>query len=165
MPFAGTPRTNCLRGWGYSNLWSDFLRDRWSSSTRKKLELNTKSHSCVTERVFRFTPWRPSKFSVGHLVVRILPPPARHSKVRETRSPVARKARQWAPFAPLRSVSTFRIGDLGERNCEKCPSDAANIPVFERLQPEIWFDRHCRPTLAEWTTICGKLQNGAQGTR
>jgi hypothetical protein len=71
--------------------------------------------------------------------------PASHSKVRETRSPIMRKARQWRAFAPPRSVSTFRIGDLGGPNREKSPPEAANIPVFGRLRSETWFDRDCRP--------------------
>src|ERR1700704_2223311 len=34
----------CEWGWGWSNLWGDEGADRWEWFTRKKLELNTKSH-------------------------------------------------------------------------------------------------------------------------
>lgn len=33
-----------LRGWGWSNLWSVWGTDRWGWFTRKKFELNRKSH-------------------------------------------------------------------------------------------------------------------------
>ncbi len=65
----------------------------------------------------------------------IPPKSASHSKVREMR-----KARQWRAFAPPRSVSTFRIGDLGGPDREKSPPEAANIPVFGRLSLETRFD-------------------------
>jgi hypothetical protein len=40
-------------GWGWSNLWSLSAQDRWASFTRKKLELNTKSHFSTLREGFR----------------------------------------------------------------------------------------------------------------
>jgi hypothetical protein len=46
-------RTRRTKGWGCSKLWSDFLPDRWSWFTNKKLELNTKSHLILrSQKVF-----------------------------------------------------------------------------------------------------------------
>jgi hypothetical protein len=57
------PRTNCLRGWGCSNLWSDFLSDRWSSSICKKFEFNRKSPTEYGTPILA-VPWpAPSYFT------------------------------------------------------------------------------------------------------
>jgi hypothetical protein len=58
------------RGGGYSNLWGTFLSDRWSSSTRKKVELNTKSHFAMIGRKDSHS----DQIGVDHVTVRILPP-------------------------------------------------------------------------------------------
>jgi hypothetical protein len=96
---------------------------KWSSSLLKWL--NSLYRPALPEGIRGRT--RPAAFQTAlgrRQVVRqwiLIPPyggsnppaPAKHSKVQETRSPITRKARQWRPFTPLRSVSTVRIGDLG----------------------------------------------------
>jgi hypothetical protein len=58
-----------------------------------------------------------------------------------------------AGFCIWPPVSRLPIRLFGAPNCRKSPAVFENIPIFRRLRPETWFERHCQAGAAAMPEI------------
>jgi hypothetical protein len=93
-------------------------------------------------KVRKFSRHFKGHFAIGNVRVRILRGQPSSRGTGETTPETSRKAHNWRAFAICWTVSRLPNSLNPRPICRKSPAATANIPVFGRLAPETWFDRH-----------------------